>query len=46
MHWSGCKALSLRLNGLNSAEQTLIAEETKESVRAIREVCHIFFSGS
>ncbi|KAG1754398.1 hypothetical protein EDB19DRAFT_1626773 [Suillus lakei] len=31
------EALRLRLNGLNCAEQTLVIEETKKAVRAIRE---------
>ncbi|KAG1789451.1 uncharacterized protein HD556DRAFT_784951 [Suillus plorans] len=32
------EALSLRLNGLDCAEQTLVIEETKKAVRAIREI--------
>lgn len=42
------EALSLRLNGLNSAEQALIIEETKKAVRAIREhadACKAWLSG-
>jgi hypothetical protein len=39
------EALSLRLNGLDCAEQTLIIEETKKAARAIREVCHISLAG-
>jgi hypothetical protein len=39
------QALSVHLNGLNSAEQTLIIEETKKAVCAIREVCYVYLVG-
>ncbi|KAG1826927.1 uncharacterized protein BJ212DRAFT_1474135 [Suillus subaureus] len=42
------EALSLRLNGLDCAEQTLVIEETKKAVRAIREhadACKAWLSG-